>query len=160
MKKRGSFKAQVSMEFLLVVGFAFLMTVPLIVIFYQQSQSINTEVSATQIDKVGSEVRDAADEVYYLGSPSKKSISIFMPEGVKGVSFINNDDGASINFNVSSPSGNYEVVKWVASKTLSGNIGNFEGIHCIVTQACKTILGESYIAIIDNCSSNYPDPCS
>ncbi len=160
MKKRGSYKAQVSMEFLLVVGFAFLMTVPLIVIFYQQSQSINTEVSASQIDKVASEVRDAADEVYYLGSPSKKSISIFMPEGVEGVSFVNNPSGASINFNVNSPSGNYEVVKWVASNTLSGSIGTFEGIHCIVAQACATFLGESYIAITDNCSSNYPDPCS
>lgn len=155
MKKRGSFKAQVSMEFLLVVGFAFLMTIPLIVIFYQQSQSINTEVSASQIDKVASEVRDAADEVYYLGSPSKKTISIFMPEGVNGVSFVNNTDGASINFNVNSPDGDYEVVKWVASKNLSGNIGNFEGIHCIAAFACA-----NYISIIDDCSSNYPNPCS
>ena len=155
MKKRGSFKAQVSMEFLLVVGFAFLMTIPLIVIFYQQSQSINTEVSASQVDKVASEARDAADEVYYMGAPSKKSISIFMPEGVNSVSFTNNTGGASITFNVNSPDGDYEVVKWVASKTLSGSIGNFEGIHCIAAFACET-----YVSIIDDCSSNYPDPCS
>ena len=57
----------------MVVGFAFLMTIPLIIIFYQQSETLDTEITASQIDKVASEIRDAADEVYYLGAPSKKT---------------------------------------------------------------------------------------
>jgi uncharacterized protein (UPF0333 family) len=159
MKKRGSIsgqvRAQVSMEFLMVVGFAFLMTAPLIIIFYQQSENINTEVTSSQLDKVASEVRDAADEVYYLGSPSMKTITVYMPKGINDVGFINNTNGASINFSVNSPNGDYEVVKWLASRSLSGNIENFEGIHCIAAYACET-----YVSIIDNCSSNYPNPCS
>src|SRR4030043_750560 len=89
MKKRGHIKAciraQISLEFLIVVGFALLMTFPLVIIFYQQSNNINTEVTSSQADKVASEIRDAADEVYYLGSPSKKTITVFLPENVKGV---------------------------------------------------------------------------
>ena len=58
------------------------MTVPLIVLFYQQSQNINQEVTSSQLDKAASEIRDSADEVYYLGSPSKKTITVY-----KGASF-------------------------------------------------------------------------
>ena len=130
MKKRGHGKAQVSIEFLLVIGFAFLMTVPLVIIFYQQSQNINTEVSASQVDKVASEIRDAADEVYYLGSPSKKTITLYMPEGINGVQIQNN----SIVFLVNSPGNDYEIVKWTVP-CLTGSLENFYGIHHVSTES-------------------------
>lgn len=145
MKKRGQSKAQVSMEFLLVVGFAFLMTVPLIIIFYQQSQSINTEVSASQVDKVASEIRDAADEVYYMGSPSKKTITVFMPEGVKGVDV----GGNRILFLIDSPNGDYDIVKWTATN-LTGSLMNYSGIHHVSAESYfNTSLNSTCVRISD-----------
>ena len=112
-------RAQVSIEFLLIVGFALLLSFPLMYIFYRQSESLNTEIAGTQVDKIASEIRDAADEVYYLGSPSKKTITVFVPEQVTAVTLLGN----SIIFNVSSASGKYEVVKWSAA--------NFSGASSI-----------------------------
>lgn len=139
MKKRGKSKAQVSMEFLLVVGFAFLMTVPLIIIFYQQSETLSTEISASQINKVAGEIRDAADEVYYLGSPSKKTVTVYMPEGVQSISI----GGNKIVFTVESPSGDYELVKWSAAN-LTGSIQTYNGIHYVSVESHNT-----YVSISD-----------
>ena len=137
MKKRG--KAQVSLEFLIVVAFALMITIPLVIIFYQQSESINTEVSASQIDKVASEMRDAADEVYYLGAPSKKTITIYMPEGVNNVTLRNN----TIIFSVDAPINDYELVKWTAAN-LTGSIKSYSGIHHVSAEAYDT-----YVNIVD-----------
>jgi uncharacterized protein (UPF0333 family) len=135
MKKRGRIKeqgrAQISMEFLMVVGFAFLMTVPLVIIFYQQSQNLTTEVSASQVDKIASEIRDAADEVYYLGTPSKKTITVFMPETIKSIII---DNTTKIIFWVDSPNGDYEVVKWTVAN-LTGSLMNYSGIHHISAES-------------------------
>jgi len=139
MKKRGKSKAQVSLEFLLVVGFTFLMSIPLIILFYQQSETFNTEIGASQVNKVASEIRDAADEVYYLGSPSKRTVTIYMPEGVQNISI----SGNNIIFSVDSPSGVYELVKWSAAN-LTGSIQNYKGIHHISVEAHDT-----YVSITD-----------
>ena len=133
MKKRGKSKAQISLEFLLVVGFAFLMTIPLIIIFYQQSETLDTEITSSQIDKVASEIRDAADEVYYLGTPSKKTVTIYMPEGVQSITLTGN----KIVFVVDSPSGDYELVKW-SSANLTGSVQTHRGIHHVSVEAFDT----------------------
>ncbi len=130
MKKRGNTRAQVSMEFLIVVGFAFLMTIPLFILFYRQSETINTEVTASQIDKVASEIRDAVDEVYYLGSPSKKTITVYIPKGVQSITLNDN----YITFLVDAPGGDYEIVKWTAGN-VSGSIDTFKGIHHISAES-------------------------
>ncbi|MBW2990350.1 hypothetical protein KY348_01455 [Candidatus Woesearchaeota archaeon] len=133
MKKRGNIKSQISIEFLIVVGIAFLMTIPLILIFYQQSSTLNTDITSSQVEKVASEIRDAADEVYYLGPPSKKTISIYMPEDVQSVSINNN----KIIFLVDSPIGDYQVVKWTVAN-LSGTMASHTGIHHVTVEAYDT----------------------
>ncbi|HJX05635.1 MAG TPA: hypothetical protein VJ461_02915 [Candidatus Nanoarchaeia archaeon] len=143
MKKRGNIKvwnkAQVSLEFLMIVGVALLMTFPLILIFYRQSENINTEVGASQLDKVVSEIRDAADEVYYLGSPSKKTVTVYMPEGVNSISIT----GDKMVFTVESPGNDYELVKWSVTN-LTGSLQTYPGIHHISVQAYDT-----YVQISD-----------
>jgi len=134
MKKRGS-QGQVSMEFLMIVGMALLMTFPLIIIFFQQQENLRTEIGASQLDKVASEIRDAADEVYYLGAPSKKTVTVYMPEGVKDI----NISASRIKFLVESPGTDYELVKWSVTN-LTGTIQIYSGVHCIYAQASDTIV--------------------
>jgi len=143
MKKRGCIlehvKAQVSLEFMMIVGVALLMTLPLILIFYRQSENINSEIGASQLDKVASEIRDAADEVYYLGSPSKKTVTVYMPEGVNNISITNN----TIIFTVEAPGSDYELVKWSVT-TLNGSLQTYPGIHHISVEAY-----DNYVQISD-----------
>lgn len=114
----------------MVVGFAFLMTIPLIVIFYQQSETLNTDITASQVDKVASEIRDAADEVYYLGIPSKKTVNVYIPKSVQNITIGNRN----IVFVVDSPDGDFEIVKWTAGN-LTGTMKVFAGIHRVVVEA-------------------------
>ena len=126
------------MEFLLVMGFAFLMTIPLLVIFYQQSETLDTDITASQVDKVASEIRDAADEVYYLGTPSKKTLTLYMPDGIQNVSLRNN----SMIFLVDSAGGDFELVKWTVAN-LTGSIDARRGIHRISVEAFDTFVSIS-----------------
>ncbi|MBN2142192.1 hypothetical protein JW711_02580 [Candidatus Woesearchaeota archaeon] len=120
------------MEFLLVIGFALLMSLPLIFIFYKQSETLNTEVAESQVDKIANTIRDAADEVYYLGAPSKKTLKIYMPKNVLNITIMDN----KIIFNVTSPNGNYEVVKWSAANfTSASEISPGPGVKNIVLEA-------------------------
>jgi uncharacterized protein (UPF0333 family) len=125
-------KGQVSIEFLFVVGFAFLITAGLAYLFLVQSESINSGISSSQIDKVASEIRDAADQVYYLGPPSKKTLTLYFPDSIDSVAFYGN----SIIFNVTGSHGHYEVVKWAASNySITSSILSGSGIHHVSVEA-------------------------
>ncbi|MBN1793147.1 hypothetical protein JW826_05680 [Candidatus Woesearchaeota archaeon] len=124
--------AQVSLEFLLVVGFAMLMSLPLIFVFYKQSETLNTEIAGSQVEKVASEIRDAADEVYYLGAPSKKTLTVYMPKNINAISIL----GSSIAFNVSTPGGIQEIVRWSAANFSSmSTVSTGSGIKHIMVEA-------------------------
>jgi len=144
MEKRGSIrhhvKGQSSLEFLLIMGVAMMMILPLIVVFFQQSDNLNTEITNSQADKVASEIRDAADEVFYLGTLSKKTISVYMPENVVSAELSQN----SIILTIDSSGGDYEIVKWTAAN-LSGTLNNHPGIHVISAEAY-----DDYVVIVDN----------
>ncbi len=140
MEKRGNIRHQVrlyskgqsSLEFLMIMGVAMLMILPLVVVFFQQSENLNTEITDSQADKVASEIRDAADEVFYLGAPSKKTVSIYMPENVVSAGLSDN----RIILTIDSSWGDYEIVKWCAANFSSSSaLSNHPGIHVISVEA-------------------------
>lgn len=121
---------QVSLEYLLITGFAFMFSIPMIIVFYSQSHQLNEDVTASQADRIASEIVEAADEVYYLGEPSKKTIRVYMPQGVESVT----TNGKDFIIRVQSSAGEYEVVKSSAAN-LSGSLGTFSGIHVVEVEA-------------------------
>ena len=78
-------KAQASMEYLLVVGLVILVILPSIYIFYSYSQRSNEEIAQGQVNKFGTQIIDAAEKVYYLGGPSKTTLDLTMPKGVRNM---------------------------------------------------------------------------
>ena len=77
-------RGQVSVEYIMVVGFAFLMIIPLIVVFYSSSNDLNDQITSSQADKIANEIVAAADQVYFQGPPTMKTIKIFFPGKYKG----------------------------------------------------------------------------
>lgn len=129
---RGNSKAQSSLEFLMIMGVAMMMILPLVAVFFQQSENLNTEITESQADKVASEIRDAADEVFYLGAPSKKTISVYMPDNVVLASIADN----RIILTIDAASGDYELVKWCAANfTATSTLDDHPGIHVISVEA-------------------------
>jgi len=123
-------RGQVSIEYLLITAFAFFFILPIIIVFYTQSHNLNEEITDSQIDKIASEIVDAANEVFYLGEPSKKTLVVYMPQRVKSITLIEN----RIEFNVSSRAGVYQIVKWSVTN-ITGTLPTFSGIHRIEIEA-------------------------
>ena len=101
MKKR----AQAATEYLLVGTLVTLVILPTMYTFYAYSQTSNEEIRQSQLNKVGTDIVDIAEQIYYLGEPSKITIDITMPEGIRRMEIWCNqelvfflEDGSEIAF--------------------------------------------------------------
>ena len=78
-------KSQASMEYLLVAGMITLVILPSIYIFYSYSHRSNEEIAQGQVNRFGTQIIDAAEKVYYLGGPSKTTLDLTMPKGIRNM---------------------------------------------------------------------------
>ena len=133
---RGSIKhsrAQVSVEYLIIFGIAFMMTLPLIVIYARQTNNFQADVSQIQIYTIESKISDYAEQVYYMGEPSQRTLYVDFPKGINGVTLSEH----LIIFNVTTADLNYDVVKETTAN-ITGSIGHFPGEHIIIFTAQST----------------------
>ena len=70
------------MEYLMIVGVAFMIIVPMMYIFYSYTTSTRDEIALAKLDQIGSSIVNTAEEVFFLGPPSKSTIYYTMPDGV------------------------------------------------------------------------------
>ena len=59
-------KAQISMEYMMIIGFVTLITVPMVIVYYTQTEDITEQMAASQADAILRKVVDSAEMVYYL----------------------------------------------------------------------------------------------
>jgi len=123
-------RGQASIEYLIILGFTFLMLIPLIYLFYTQQNSFQSDVAASQADKVVQKIADAADAVYYLGEPSQQTLLLNYPDNILNITVT----GQSVSFLIEGTGGKYEVIKWT-SANLTGNLSPSEGLHHVIVQA-------------------------
>jgi len=119
-------RAQVSMEYLAIFAIAFAMTLPLIIIYAKQTGNVQADVTQMQIYKAASKISDYAEQVYYMGEPSQRTLTINFPSGVTSVEL----NGTLIIFNVTTTDLSYQVVKETVAN-VTGKIRPFEGEHII-----------------------------
>lgn len=120
--------AQISMEYILIVGFGLALVIPLLLIFHNQINDINDELSDAQVGKAADELITAIDSVYYLGAPSTKTLKLYFPAYIKQVTFYNH----SFTILVESPDGDWEAVRYT-SATLDGDIRTPGGGLSVIT---------------------------
>jgi type II secretory pathway pseudopilin PulG len=123
-------RAQVAMEYLIILGFILALLVPLISLFYNQSAQITKQVNTQQALTLGQKIADAAESVHYLGPPSKFQFQANVPEGIKSVTFSNKE----ITFIVDANPGTTDVVV-PSSTNITGSISISAGIHLITVQS-------------------------
>ncbi|MBR9692208.1 hypothetical protein GOV06_05485 [Candidatus Woesearchaeota archaeon] len=123
-------KAQVSMEYLIIVGFVAAITIPLIVIFNTHSAEMNENIISNQADHIASKIIDAAESVYYLGEYSKITFRINMPTKINAITIGDNE----VVFFVKKLNGVDEVVKY-SPVPINGSISSSSGIYNIVVES-------------------------
>lgn len=127
MKKRFG---QISIEYTAVIGFALLMIIPLIVVFFLQSGDLTDKVNMNQANQIGIRLVDAAESVYYIGQPSKTVLKVYMPNHVQKINISNRE----IVFKIETINGIKEIVR-TSSVNITGNLSKENGIQYITVEA-------------------------
>src|SRR3989344_1072100 len=100
-------KGQSSLEYLLIVALTFAIMVPTTYLFYNYSKESSQEISDAQATKIGRNVIDTSEAIFYSGKGSKTVIELSVPDSVRAAQII---DGHEFVINISAPSGDSELV--------------------------------------------------
>ena len=133
-------KSQVSVEYMLVMGFAALMTLPLLLIYYTYSSDSSESVAASQALQVARRIVDASESVYYLGSPSQTTLKLNFPDRI----YSTNLSSKELVFKIKTRNGLTDVVQ-VSAVNMSGSLPTSQGIH-VITVTAK----DNYVQITSN----------
>ena len=123
-------KAQVSVEYIFIIGFVTIITIPLLVIYYSYSAQSKDIVATTQAMQIARKIVDSAESVYYLGTPSQTTLKLNFPDGILSTNLSNRE----LVFKISTTSGVTDIVE-VSSVNISGNLPLTEGIHVVTVKA-------------------------
>jgi hypothetical protein len=120
-------RGQISIEFLTIFGFVFLMTIPLIIIFFDQSGSVQDAIAENQIRNIAVKLADKAESIYYSGEPSKATIKAYFPDKIQNIDI---SSRSIIFYYLTATNLNHSIVTSTAVN-ISGNLSINPGIHYI-----------------------------
>ncbi len=139
LKLPKSTNAQVSMEYLVIVGFVAVIVIPMLVIFYAYTDSTEDEIVSNQVQKIGLKISDSAEAMYYLGEPSRTKLRAYFPKNINNITIGNNE----VVFYVRTKEGVDHVVIYTPV-AVQGSLDAHSGYHNINVQSRG-----SYVEITD-----------
>ena len=124
-------KAQVSVEYIIIMGFVAVISIPLMVIYYDYTTASNEEIISRQIFQVAQKIVDAAESVYYLGEPSQTTLKVHIPNQIAEATI---EQGKEVIFKMRTKTGIADIVQ-VSSVNITGTLPITQGIHYITIKA-------------------------
>jgi len=128
--------AQISMEYLIIVGFVTFIIVAILGIALFYSGSIKDRIKINQVNNYANKIISTAESVFYAGSPSRATITCYLPQSVEDVEILGND----LILTVSTSSGINKIAfpSKVPSSEGSETLSHTQGLKKIKLQAEKT----------------------
>lgn len=123
-------RAQLSVEYLIIIAFAFLMTVPLAILFLVESNSTSDSVNLAQAQQLARKVIASAEAMSYSGEPSFTTLKVSMPQNVDSVIVSQRE----LTIRIKTSAGISDVVE-LSAVNITGNISSVSGIHFIKVEA-------------------------
>lgn len=120
-------RGQVSVEFITIFSIIFLMMIPLVMIFFDQSGYVQDGISQNHLRNIAIKIVDKAETVYYLGAPSKTTLKAYFPNRIDTF----NITGRTIHIIYKSDDNALQEIVAVAQVNMTGNISSKPGIHYI-----------------------------
>ena len=120
-------KSQISMEYLIIVGFATFVILSVLSIAFFYGGVIRDKVKTTQINNFANKVLSTAESVYYYGEPSKATISVYMPDNILNIDISSN--ALYIEYQTSTGT---EKNGFFSKVPISGNITASSGVKRIL----------------------------
>ena len=122
-------KGQVSIEYMIIVGFMFLLLVPLIYLYATTQKDSQDQLTEAQVLRVGNIIRDASERVYFAGEPAQETLQLYFPDNVKNLVFQN----TSIIFTVAGGANQYELAVYGVAP-MNGSVLFNKGVHIVTVR--------------------------
>ena len=133
-------RSQISVEYMVIIGFVTLITIPLILIYHSFVQDSSDQITSTQVQQIAQKIADTAESVYYIGEPSQTTLNINMPDMVTGV---NLSAGYEIVFRINTGSGTADIVQG-SSVNITGSLPVNKSSYAITLTAKSDHVEVSY----------------
>ena len=78
-------RGQVSIEYVMIVGFSLLIIAPLLIVSMRTSDTYQTSIDQAQLQRIADDLTMLADEVSFEGPPSTRSASVYFPRRIENV---------------------------------------------------------------------------
>jgi len=89
--KRG-LKAQISFEYLIIMGFVTFVILGILGIAFFYSGGIKDRIKITQMTDCANKIISTAESVFYSGYPSRATITCYLPEGIQAPIIIDENE--------------------------------------------------------------------
>lgn len=123
-------RGQVSIEYVMVIGFAMLLLIPIILIFFIETTDLNDSVNTNMAREASRSMIEHAELVYFMGAPSFIEVTINFPENINTVTIT----GDQVTFNIETQAGDSDVFE-VGTVNITGSVGTYSGKHNLRIQA-------------------------
>ena len=133
-------KSQVSVEYMLVMGFATLMTLPLLLIYYTYYSDSSDSVATSQALQIARKIVDSSESVYYLGKPSQTTLKLNFPDKIASTSL----ESREVVFKIKTKNGVTDIVQ-VSAVNITGSLPTTQGIHIVTIKA-----DDGYVIVTSN----------
>ncbi len=119
-------KAQVALEYLIIVGLGLMIILPYILYSNQLLVGYKGDNSVTLARVAVNKLGQSADWVFSQGEPAMLSTEIYIPDGVTSVQFLN----STLVFKVRTSAGVSDVF-YTSTANLTGNIPTTSGYYVV-----------------------------
>jgi len=127
-------KAQVSVEYLIIIGISFAILIPAGYFFYNYSKSSNDATIRTQITQIGNSIITSAESIYGLSEGSLVTLELRYPQNIRDVYIL---DGKELVIKYELSSGMNEAV-FFSKIILSGDY-NYTSYNATGRVECSTL---------------------
>jgi uncharacterized protein (UPF0333 family) len=125
-QKRG----QVSLEYVILIAFVFLLIIPASFMAYTSYQENRDIIAIRQAEDAAYAIVSEAESVYYLGPPSMSNIVIYLPPEIVDAQV----QGYEVTFRVETASGIDDVTA-ISNVNMTGDLPTQQGRHTIRIEA-------------------------
>ncbi|MFT4307805.1 MAG: hypothetical protein ACMXYM_00345 [Candidatus Woesearchaeota archaeon] len=78
-------RGQVSIEYVMIVGFSLLIIIPAILAGIGTSQLHEARITERQLERISFTIVTTADELAFEGPPAKRTIRVYIPSGIESI---------------------------------------------------------------------------
>jgi len=133
-------KSQVSIEFLIIVGIALLILIPVMIYANETISATRDELKISLARNAVNRIGEASEWVATQGSPAKTTIRVFIPEGVREIDLT----GKTITIKLNAESGLRDIYRDTLTD-LNGSISNTAGYVLVSVEAFDNFVNLSVV---------------